>query len=141
MSAVRKIVYSLLGVLAADGALLAYFVWMNRAWETRYSGVLDIFPFYLAFSFLGWILVGIPFVLVISSEVIIELNWLFVVLIGLFLGALAQSLIFLWLGVTGHLNLPVHWGDVLRYEELAMLISAVAFVVYCALARRTLRQQ
>jgi len=141
MSAMRKIIYSLLGVLVANGAVLAYFIVMNKEWETKFSGVLDIFPFYLAFSLLGWIFVGIPFVLVISSEVIIELNWLIVVLIGLFLGALAQSLIFLRFGITGHLNFPVHWGGVLAYEKLAMVVSAVAFVVYCALARRTLRQQ
>lgn len=142
MSAMRKIGYSFLGLLAGNIALFTFLFVDAKAWQMRDMGAaLEIYLFYLAFSLFGWIIVGIPFVLVISSEVIVELNWLIVVLIGLFLGALAQSLIFLWFGVTGHLNFPVHWGDVLAYEKLAMVISAVAFVVYCALARRTLRQQ
>ena len=141
MSAVRKIVYSLLGLLAANGALLAYFVVIDKAWEAKNANGLEIFLFYLAFSLIGWILVGIPFVLVISSEVLVELNWLIAILIGLGLGALAQSFILLWFGITGHLNVAGHWRGIAWYEELAMAISAMAFVVYCALVRRTLRQQ
>lgn len=141
MNVVRKIGYSLLGVLVADGALLAYSLLINKVWETKNFGVFEIFPFYLAFSLFGWILVGIPFVLLIQSALIIRLHWLFVVLIGLALGALAQFLILLGFGITGHLNLAGHWHDVAGYEELAMLVSAVAFVIYCVLVRKTLKQK
>lgn len=140
MSAVRKIGYSFLGLLAGNVALFTFLLVDAKVWEIK-NVAFYMFPFFLIFSIFGWILVGIPFVLVIQSEVITDLHWLIVVLIGLFLGALAQFFIFFVLGVTGHLNLAGHWGGVARYEEFAMLISAVAFVVYCLLVRRTLRHQ
>lgn len=142
MNAVRKIGYSFLGLLAGNAALFTFLLVDAKAWEMKDIGAaLEIYLFILAFSLFGWVLVGIPFVLVIQSEVITDLHWLIVVLIGLFLGALAQFFIFFLFEVTGHLNLAGHWRGVARYEELAMLISSVAFVVYCLLMRRTLRHQ
>lgn len=139
MNAARKIGYSFLGLLAGNVALFSFLLA-----DAKVRGIKDIafymLPFYLLFSIFGWILVGIPFVLVIQSEVITELHWLIVILIGLFLGALAQFFIFFLFEITGHLNLAGHWRGVAQYEELAMVISVVAFLVYWLLARRTLRQ-
>jgi hypothetical protein len=134
----HRIGYSFAGLLAGDAALFAYFCLFARAWEPNHLQVLEIFPFYVAFSFLGWIAVGMPAVLLIRSEFIARLYWLPMLLIGVVLGAFAQFLIFLLLGSRGNLNLPGHRNEVAWYFMMAVIVSTAAFAVYCALIRRAL---
>lgn len=142
MNVVRKIGYSFLGLLAGDAALLVSLMWMLGAWDTSH---LELIVFYLLlFTFPGWIVVGIPAVLLMDVQLLRRLRWVLVILIGSALGALAWFLLwfssFLFSGPHHHLNLAGHWGW--SWAEwlgilLAMLVSTVAFAVYCALARRT----
>lgn len=135
---ILRIGYSFLGLLAGNAALFAYFFLLARAWEPSHMQVLEIFPFYIAFSFLGWVAVGIPAVLLIRSEFIARLYWLPMLLIGAALGTFAQFLIFLLLGSRGYLNLPGHWNEVAWYFMMAVIVSTAAFAVYCVLVRRAL---
>jgi hypothetical protein len=141
MSPARKIGYSFLGLLTGDVALLAYFVWITRAWEHNHLQSLDIFLLYVIFTFPGWVVVGIPAVLLISPQTIRTLRWLSLLIIGAALGAFAQLLIFLLLASRHDVNLAGHGNQLAWYFELSALVSTVAFAVYCALVRRTLRQQ
>src|SRR6185312_12334417 len=63
MSVLRKIGYSFVGLLAGDGALLAYVTWSTRDLERNPWQLLKIFCLYAIFTVLGWIVVGVPAVL------------------------------------------------------------------------------
>lgn len=138
----RKIGYSFLGLLAGDAALIVSLMWMLGAWDTSH---LEIIVFYvLLFTFPGWIVVGIPAVLLMDVKFIRRLRWVLLILTGSALGSLAWFLLwfssFLFSGPHHHLNLARHWGwSTAEWFgiSLAMLVSTVAFAVYCALARRT----
>jgi hypothetical protein len=135
----RKIGYSFVGLLAGNLALLMYLLLTTRAWELKSMGILEMFPFYVGFSILGWLVVGIPAVLLLRLKLVTRLHWLLVVVIGAALGALAQFLIFLVLGLRQNLNLTGHWNEVWWYFALAGLVSTVSFGVYCALVRRAIQ--
>jgi len=142
MSVLRKIGYSFLGLLAGDVALLALLVWLSGGWDTS---LLEIIVFYvLLFTLLGWIVIGIPAVLLMDVQLLKRLRWVLVILIGSALGALAWFLLWifsdLFSGPHYHLNLAAHWGwSLVEWSEIswAMLVSTVAFAAYSALARRT----
>ena len=91
----------------------------------------SLFLLYGMFSVLGWILVGIPAVLVLSPGRVAKWRWPIDALIGAALGSLALLLLLLVLGA-GRLSFE-HTGGLWPF---AILVSAVAFVVYGTLERR-----
>jgi len=142
MSPERKIGYSFLSLLAGDGALLAYFVWSIKVWEHDHWQLLGFFYVYVICSFIGWIVAGLPAVLLMNVSFIGRLRWPVVLLIGAALGAMIPFLAFLVVGLRRHLNVALQHGiDFGWYWAKAMLVSRVAFAVYCFLARREIKRR
>ena len=137
MSVLRKIGYSFVGLLAGDGALLACITWSTRDLEHNPWQLLKIFCLYAIFTVLGWIVVGVPAVLLMDIAFIRRIHWPLVLLIGAVLGPLALFLIFLVLDIlNGQFSLAGYWDDAALSCALAMVVSLVAFAVYCIFMRR-----
>jgi hypothetical protein len=86
----------------------------------------------------GWVLIGLPFVLLLSATFVSRLHWLFAVIIGGALGPLALLAIFCLLSggrlTTGSFrNSEMDW-------IVSVQVSTIAFSVYCALVHRAMRR-
>ena len=141
---VRRILYSLIALVVGNSILFLYFMygaWMAR---TEYLAahldpagqiprVIDMFVLYAIFSFIGWVLVGIPVVLASPAGLIARLAWPLWIPIGAVLGPLALLLILLLMeagrGQFSLANTETLW-------PLSIVVSTVSFVVYGALLRR-----
>jgi hypothetical protein len=95
----------------------------------------NIFVLYALFSIVGWILVGIPAVLLLPVARISQWPYPVCVLVGAALGPTALLLILFILG-SGKLRVE-NTGSL---WPLAILVSTVSFVVYSALLRRLIRK-
>jgi hypothetical protein len=95
----------------------------------------NIIGFYLAFSVVGWALVGLPVVVLGPPELLSRLAWPLVVVIGAILGPISLLVIFAALfafqGRLGEFSLA-HTESLWL---LASLVSTVGFLVYSALVR------
>ncbi len=143
----RRIAYAFVGLLAGNAAIVLYLVAMNLWGLVRYQsfpfermaghiliGYAGLMLIYGSFSLIGWLVVGLPAVLLLPVRPLNRLPWLVILLIAAAIGAAAYFPIFL-LFSGGHPTL-----DLLRREGpywlLAVLASTVGFPTYCRLVRR-----
>jgi hypothetical protein len=142
----RRLGCSLLGLTAGNAALLLFL--LQNAWRARtallhdhvgqpYQQVplaLSLFAMEAVVSIIGWIVVGIPVVLLLPVGRLVHLHWILILLIGAALGPLALFIFFVLLS-HGHLG-----HDVFRSTRWAflysILVSVVSFVAYRILIRR-----
>lgn len=145
----RKIGYSFVGLLAGNAVLLLYLLWgaiRTRIWlRSIHMGepsrvlpnTLGMFPVFGISSMLGWALIGLPCILLLRGSFVSRLNWLLALIIGAALGPLALLAIFcVFTGgrlITEIFRNTGNW-------IFSVLISAVAFLVYCALVRWAARR-
>jgi hypothetical protein len=144
----RKIGYSFLGLLAGNAAMLVLMLgsmlypgrWMSLhiAGSNRMLfDTLGMFVVYATFSMLGWVILGLPFVLLLRSEFVSRLLWIFIPSIGAILGPMSLLPIFILLS-DGKLT-----ADSFRNSGviliLSALVSTIAFTVYCAFIRQAMR--
>jgi len=130
---IRRLAYAFLGLLAGDAILLVYLVCM--ALRDPVAPLLHpVFVFYAFFSFMGWIIIGLPVVLLFSARSIKRLSWPLKVLVGAGLGPIGLLPIMWWLN---HAQFDF---NILRataiYAPFSIVISTVSFVVYAALLHR-----
>lgn len=143
----RKIGYSFLGLLAGNAASLSAFLiiatlqpflpdkFTHYFFRFDLPRALGMSVFAAIVSLMGWTVVGLPVVLLLPARVAGRLRW-FAAPIGAALGAFTLFLIFLALD-RGRLD----WASYTQTQTLqtfvppAVLISGVAFTVYCALIR------
>jgi hypothetical protein len=84
------------------------------------------------FSFLGWLIVGLPIVLLLPADSVLRLPLLIQLVIGVVIGPFALLAIFVILN-HGQLHAPGTFTNTSFLWTLSMLMSAVAFSLYCAL--------
>jgi hypothetical protein len=143
-SRTRQLAYAFVGFIAGDAVLLLFM--LLNAWWARSSllavhmgepyrqipNAIEMFALYAPFSVAGFLLVGIPVVLLARARSITHWPWPLVVVMGASLGPVALTVILLLLraGVGG-------WA--LWLFLYSILVSAVGFTVYVALLRKQLR--
>jgi hypothetical protein len=147
VGALRRIGYSFVGLLAGNLVLLV--VWLGFFLRNRIAlppnhgpnlssdlmDMLGIMAIYAVFSIFGWVLIGIPAVLLLSSRRIAALPWTALVLCGAVLGPVSLTLIFLF---GGHFS-PRIFTEGGPYFLFAGVVSGVAFWVHCLLVRHRAR--
>jgi hypothetical protein len=133
----RKISYSFVGLLVGDVVMLVVFSIMTQAWQQSPTQMMAIFPFYITCSLFGWVVIGIPAVLLANTEFVAGLKWLSTLVVGILLGLAALGIIFIFYG---HLPIPGTQGFLYCWGFSA-LVACFASATYAALARRALRKQ
>ena len=143
----KRLAYAHVGLFAGDAVLLLYL--MQNALRARSAllaaqigepaqalpHAVQHFLFLAAFSLAGWLIVGVPTVLLFSGRSITRLPWPFALLVGASLGPLALLGILLVLG-HGYIYLSASFAESTLQFAYSILISTVAFLVYAALLRR-----
>lgn len=137
-----RIGYSFFGLLAGDTALLilallnAFHISLLLGGQLKaqlLTAVGWFIPVAIA-SIAGWMMIGIPVVLIISTGRILKTTWWLILLVGALLGPLALLIIFLLLSW----GMPS--GETFTHTGFlwtcASLISTVAFGVHCAFVRQ-----
>lgn len=101
--------------------------------QSQIPSAIAVFTLYAPFSFVGFLLIGIPAVLLLPVRSITRWSWLLVLAVGASLGpvALAVILLFLRAGFAA--------GEIWLFI-FSVLVSAVGFTGYVALLRRHLRR-
>lgn len=141
----KRLACALFGLLAGNAIPFVYFLWsalrvraeilrlhMGEPDRTVATN-LEMFAFYAIFSFIGWMIIGIPVVLFFPARSVTRLSWPLRALVGAALGPLALLLIFILLG-RGHIDFSfIGTGFLLCYS---IVVSTVAFLVYAALLHR-----
>jgi hypothetical protein len=143
----RRIAYAFIGLLAGNAAIVAYFlitaVWALLRFHALPSkppashiliGYAGLILIYGTFSFLGWLIVGLPVVVLLPVGMLNRLPWLVILLIAATIGVAAYFPIFL-LFSGGHPTLDLFRREG-PYWLLALLASTVGFPTYCWLIRR-----
>jgi hypothetical protein len=142
----RKIGYSFLGLLAGNAVVLAgllfiaffrdypFLAKLRHPFYLNPKQALFTFLWFAIFSVVGWVIVGIPAVLLMPANLVSRLHWLLAVPIGAVLGVFA-----LYLELDrGHLPTdalrdPTMYWQIVVCVSAAALNSGVAFAVYCTL--------
>lgn len=143
----KRLGYAFAGLVAGD-AILFLFLLLNallvRAALLRahagepariVSQYLQIFVLYALFSFVGWLLVGVPVSLLFAARSITRLSWLFALLVGAALGPLALLAIILLIN-HGRISFPSSFTGTGLAWAYSILVSTSSFLVYVALLRR-----
>jgi hypothetical protein len=142
----RRLAYTLAGLVAGD-VLLLFFLVQRALHATVLAGepmsmisdTLQMFIIYAIFSFVGWVLAGLPIALIFSADHIARLSWLSAVIAGAILGPTALLVIFVLLGC-GHIYFH-DFSETSTLYAYSILVSTVSFVVYLALIRRDRKNQ
>lgn len=128
----RKISFSLLGLVAGDAAMLILYSLITQPWQQAPSAFIRPLSFSINCSSFGWVVVGIPAVFLINTQFIEKLKWYYVILIGALLGSAALLIILM---ILGHFPAGQPFAF---YWMFAVLVSCIAFSVYCLVVRRAL---
>lgn len=150
-SSFTRIGQAFLGLLAGNVVLLLFLLQnalRSRALLLRehigqphrqLSDALNTFTVWAIFSFIGWLIIGIPTVLIVPPRVLVRLHWALLFLIGTALGPLALLIAFVlldrgWRGPSMFRYTAMLW-------PLSAVVSVIAFAVYCGLADRHLHSE
>ncbi len=143
----KRLAYGFVGLLAGNAILLLFL--LQNALRAR-AGLLaahmgapasmipvalEQFVLYAIASLAGWLLIGLPTVLLCPARTITGLSWPLKLLAGAVLGPFALLAVFLLLG-RGHVTFPASFNGTGILWAYSVLVSTVAFVVYAALLRR-----
>ena len=140
-----RVGFSFLGLLAGDAALLILALLnflhisllLHGQLEAQFLTALGWFIPIAIVSIIGWMMIGVPAVLIISTGRILRTSWWLILLLGVLLGPLALLVVFLLLS-RGMPN-----GQTFSHTGFlwacASLISTVAFGVHCSMVRRSVR--
>ncbi len=143
----KRLTYAFFGLLAGNAVPLVYLLWSAlfvRAEMLRLhigetartvATYLEMFAIYAIFSFIGWIIIGVPVVLFFSARFVRRLSWPLRVLVGTALGPLAVLVIFILLG-RGHIDFQTAFRGTGFLWCYSIVVSTVAFLVYAALLHR-----
>lgn len=134
----RRIIYSAVGLIAGDFLMVILISLISRTSEHPPENLLRTLYFAVDCSLFGWVVVGIPAVMLINTAFVARLRWYFEVLVGTLLGFAALLIVFM---VTMGHTLPAKSGGHAYFWVFAALVSIVAFSIYSALARQAMRQQ
>jgi hypothetical protein len=146
----QRLFFAAIGLAAGNATLLAFLVYnalrVRAALLNAHMGEPNLalpqawgmFVMYGMFSVAGWILVGVPIALAFPARLLSQLEWPLLLLIGVTLGPLALLLIFVvFFALQGRLT-AFSLAHTETLWPLAVAISAISFLVYAALLRRSL---
>jgi hypothetical protein len=143
----RRVALSLFSLLAADAVLLVYVLGSSvRAGillKRMHSGdpmsllaqAVQIFALYAMFTFIGWLILGLPIALLVPARAIVNLRWPLVIVAGAALGPIALLLILFVLS-RGALHYPESFQNTRFFWLFALTVSLLAFAVYSTLLKR-----
>ena len=153
----QKIGYSFVGLMAGNGASLAVllliavlpclgvFTGVGQFWKLDIGETFGVSVAIWIVSLVGWVVVGLPIVLLFRAEIVTEFYLITAALIGAVVGLFTMFLMFLAINQgrldTMALHNPQTMRTVIVFFTGAALISGVAFAVYCSLVKRALRGQ
>jgi len=125
MGPLRRVLFAAIALVAGEAVLFMLL----------FRGASKLFPMYAIFSILGWLLVGVPFVLAFPAELLSRVPWPLYLVIGAALGPLAVLLIFAVLfALQGRLK-EFSLAHTESLWPLAVLVSTVSFLAYASLLR------
>jgi hypothetical protein len=136
----KRLVYALVSLLAGD-LMLLFFLLQHALHATLLAGeparmipdAVQTFVLYAIFSFVGWLFVGLPAVLLFPAGSITRLSWPLALTVGGILGPLAVLVIFVMLG-RSHIYFR-NMAEIGTLVAYTILVSTVSFMVYLALLR------
>lgn len=147
-----RVKYAFWGLLAGD-AVLFVFLFSNAIRAAallsaarigqpsgQIAAAIDVFVFYAGCSFVGWLVVGVPTVLLFPPQALVRLPSVLRVTIGAALGPLALFLIMFALA-RGHIT---SWDTFTNTGILwiyAAAVSVTAFLIYMHLLERNMSGQ
>lgn len=147
-----RIKYAFWGLLAGDAVLFVFLacnairaaVLLGAAGMGQPAGqiaaAVDVFAFYAICSLAGWLVVGVPAVLLVSPRTLVRLSSVARVTIGAALGPLALFLIMFALA-RGHIAWRNTFTSTAILWVYAAAVSITAFLIYMHLLERTLGGQ
>jgi len=121
----QRLLFAAIALVAGNSAMLLLL----------FPHARDLFELYAIFAVVGWLLVGVPFVLAFPGRVFAHLPWPTYPLIGAAMGPLALLLIFAALfALQGRIR-EFSLAHTESFWPLSMIVSTVSFVVYAGLLR------
>lgn len=143
----RRLGYSFVGLLAGNVALFIFaFLYALRGGRLldgrlrfHFWPQVEAFSIVTMFSIVGWLIIGVPAVLALSSELTVDLPQFALLPLGALLGPLALFSIFFLLG-RGRITAGIFSG-LGTFWLYSAIVSVVAFEVHCLLLRKTFRQK
>ena len=144
ISPAKRLFYALLGLLAGD-LILLFFLLQHALHATILAGetalevpdAVDTFILYAIFSFVGWMLVGLPATLLFPARSIARLSWPRALLVGAVPGPIALLIIFALLS-RSHIYFR-NFAEIGMLFAYTILVSTVSFMVYLALLRKEIK--
>jgi hypothetical protein len=146
----KRLAYAFVALLAGNTALFLFL--LQNALRVRsmlvaehmgeparvIPAMLQQFVLYAMFSFLGWLLVGVPIAVFFRAGSIAGLSWPLALLIGAALGPLALLGIFPVLN-RGHF--PSSFAHTGWFWCFSALVSTVSFAVYAGVLRKKISDE
>jgi hypothetical protein len=105
--------------------------------RVRFQMQFDTFILYAIFSFVGWILVGLPATLLFSARSITRLTWPRALIVGATVGPIALLVIFELLS-RSHIYFR-NFAEISTLLAYTILVSTVSFMVYLALLHKEMK--
>ena len=144
----NRVTYAFVGLLGGNLALLLYLlqnaIRLRSELLAMHTGqptlqiplTLGMWAIYGAFSFVGWLFVGVPIALIFPASSIKGLSWTLMVFVGAALGPLALFLIFVLLS-HGHIQFgnPGTFTGTSALWLFSILVSTVSFLIYVVLLK------
>jgi hypothetical protein len=96
------------------------------------SLTLQLSAIYGSFSFLGWLMMGLPIALFVPADSVLRLPVLVRLIVGMVIGPFALFAIFVILS-HGQIHAPGTFRNTGFLWVLSVLMSAVTFLLYCVL--------
>ena len=144
ISPAKRLLYSLVGLLAGD--LILLFLLLQHALHAtilageparRLPDAVETFILYAIFSFVGWMLVGLPATLLFPARAITLLSWPRALIVGATVGPIALLIIFVLLS-RSHIYFR-NLAEISTLFAYTILVSTVSFTVYLALLRKEMK--
>lgn len=144
ISPAKRLLFALVGLLAGD-LILLFFLLQHALHATILAGetartlpdAVESFILYAIFSFVGWMLVGLPATLLFPARSITRLSWPRALFVGVTVGPIALLVIFALLS-RSHIYFR-NFAEISTLFAYTILVSTVAFMVYLALLRKEMK--
>ena len=144
ISPAKRLLYAFVGLLAGD-LILLFFLLQHALHATILAGepartvpdAVETFILYAIFSFVGWMLVGLPATLLFPARSIARLSWPRALVVGATVGPIALLVIFALLSQS-HIYFR-NFAEICTLFAYTILVSTVSFMVYLALLRKEMK--
>jgi len=144
ISSAERLLYALVGLLAGD-LMLLFFLLQRALHATILAGepartlpdAVETFILYGIFSFVGWMLVGLPVTLLFPAHWITRLSWPRALIVGATVGPIALLVIFALLS-RSHIYFH-NLAEISALFAYSMLVSTISFMVYLVLLRKEMK--